>query len=352
MSNTTKNIEVLIPESIQHKIGDGDYKIMGTQVRDRKGRIVCNLDSLDSGEGKYFSAHIFQRFEGCTFISCSIVSSQLQKELRESQSKINELDLNIDKVLARQTNDLIGVISEFDEHFNSLMEGSRLTSEKETFQSGVKAASLLASHIGGYLDDFKDNTIVFHSDTSYEGETYSKYINRGKYMPSVFRRESSRFTSHPANFFVYSFLKILNNINILSISYDEKAFARYEENLDALEDKLKKILNFLIRGIGEEGDIYDICYSTRGYNGEYNPMDVERVIRYDEDIDIHKLVLRSFPKNIDLKFDENRISSIYDIINLLEEIESLKLRSEQIRNLKLPDLSEIADVKRVIFKVE
>lgn len=215
MSTKTKNIEVLIPESIQNKIDDGDYKITGTQVRDKKGRIVCNLDSLDSGEGKFFSPRIFQRFENCTFLSYSIVSIELQKALRANQSKIRELDFKIDKVLSRQTNDLISAIVDFDEHFNSLMEGSKLTSEKETFQSGVKAASLLASHIESYLNDFKDSTIIFHCETSYKGETYSQYLQRENYKPPVTRRKTSRFMDHQANFFAYSFLNVINNINIL-----------------------------------------------------------------------------------------------------------------------------------------
>lgn len=352
MSTTTKNIEVLIPDSIQNRIDEGDYKIIGTQVRDNKGRIVCNLDSLDSGEKQYFSPHIFQSFEGCTFISCSIVSHQLQKELRECQSRIDDLDLKIDKVIVRQTNELVSAISDFDEHFHSLMEGSSLTSEKETFQSGVRAASLLASNIGSYLDDFKASTIVFHSDSSYKGEVYSQYVNRDKYKPSVTKRVSPKFRSHQSNYFVYSFLKILNNINILSVSYDEKTFGRYEDNLEALEGQLINILHFLMRAIGDEGDVYSMCYSTRGYNGTYYPLDIERVIRYDESNSIHELILRQYPKNIDLEYDENRISSIYDVIDILEEIENLKLRSEQVRDLKLSDLSEIADIKRAIFKSE
>ncbi|WP_157725657.1 hypothetical protein [Vitreoscilla filiformis] len=352
MSTKTKNIEVIIPESIQNKIDGGDYKILGTQVRDRKGRIVCNLDSLDSGDGKFFSPHIFQSFEGCTFLSCSIVSSELQEELRKVQSSISGLDLKIDKVLSRQTNDLIGFVVEFDEHLNSLMEGSKLTSEKETFQSGVRAASLLASHIESYLNDFKGSTIIFHRDSAYEGEAYSQYIQRGKYKPRVIGRKTSRFCDHQANFFAWSFLKVINNINILSISYDKKIFARYEENLDALEDKLKSVLNFLMREIGEEGDIYHMCYSTRGYNGIYYPMDIERVIRRDENIKINDLILRDFPKNINLEYDEGRVKSINDIIDLLEEIESLKLRSAQVSDLNISDLSEIEDVKREIFKLE
>ena len=211
MSTTTKNIEVHIPDSIQNKIENGDYKITGTQIRDRKGRIVCNLDSLESFEDQYFSPGIFQSFEGCTFISCSVVPYSLQKELLECQSKINNLDSKIDKVLTNQTNDLVGAISDFDEHFLSLTEGSSLTSEKETFQSGVRAASLLAANIESYLENFKGSTIVLHRDALYEGETYSDYINRGKYKPGISERKSLRFDSHQANFFVYSFLKILNN---------------------------------------------------------------------------------------------------------------------------------------------
>ena len=350
MSTKTKNIEVIIPESIQNKIYGGDYKIIGTQVRDRKGRIVCNLDSLDSGEGKFFSPHIFQSFDGCTFLSHSIVPTELQRALRESQSRISVLDLKIDKVLSRQTCDLISVVVEFDEHFTSLMEGSKLTTEKETFQSGVKAASLLASHIENYLNDFKDSTIIFHRDSNYEGEAYSKYIQRGKYKPSVTRRKTSIFSDHQANFFVYSFLKVINNINVLSISYDNKIFARYEENLNALEEKLKPVLRFLMQAIGEEGDIYHMCYSTRGYNNTYYPMDIERVIQYDEKIKINDLIVRQFPEGIDLEYDKGRVRSINDIIDILEEIESLKSRSEQFRDLKISDLSEIVDIKREIFK--
>ncbi len=352
MSTKTKNVEVLIPESIQNKIDDGDYRIMGTQVRDRKGRIVCNLDSLDSGENKYFSPQIFQSFEGCTFLSYSIVSSKLQEALRGVQSRISELDLKIDKVLSRQTNDLIGVVVDFDEHFNSLMEGSKLTSEKETFQSGVRAASLLASHIEDYLNDFKDSTIIFHRDSNYDGEVYFQYMQRGILKSIVTRRRTSRFSDHQANFFAYSFLKVMNNINILSIAYDKKLFARYEESLDVLEGKLKSVLRFLVHEIGEEGDIYHMCYSTRGCSGTYYPMDIERVIRHDEGTNIHDLILRNFPEEINLEYDEGRVRSISDIIDLLEEIENLKLRSEQLKDLKISDLSEIVDVKREIFKLE
>lgn len=351
MSNITKNIEVLIPELIQKKIDAGDYNIKGTQVRDNRGRIVCNLDSLDSSDDKYFSPYIFQVFEDCTFISCSIVSSKLQDELRQAQYSISELNSKIDKVMIRQTNDLVGAVSDFDEHFNSLMEGSKLTSEKETFQSGVNAATRLASQIESYLVDFQDSTVIFHSQSSYKGETYSEYIKRGKYKPKVDRRKSPRFCSHKANFFAYSFLKVLNNINILSIAYDKKIFARYEENLDALKDKLKKLLDFLIKAICGEGDIYYICYSMRSYDVKNAPMDIERVIRHDENLEIHELIFRNFPKHTNFKYDENRLKSIYDIIDLLEEIENLKSRSEQIRDLELSDLSEIADIKYEIFKV-
>lgn len=352
MSTKIKNIDVLIPQLIQTKIDEGEYQILGTQVRDTKGRIVCNLDSLDLGQDKYFSPHVFQVFNGCTFISSTTISSRLYEDLLESQTTLNNLDSKVDRILDNQTNSLISAISVSDEHFSSLMEGSSLTSKEITFSTGVKAACLLATNIESYLKEFRDSTIVFHNSTSYKGEKYLNYINRDKYKPKIFKRKTSRFCKYQANFFVYSFLKILNNINLLSISYDKKVFARYQDNLDALENSLKNLLNFLIKGLGDEGDIYDMCYSTRGYNGKYYPIDIERVIKYDKFTNVHELFLRNFPKNIELEYDENRVKSIYDITDLLEEIENLRSRFFQFKNLELSELSEVADIKREIFKVK
>ena len=81
-------------------------------------------------------------------------------------------------------------------------------------------------------------------------------------------------------------------------------------------------------------------------------MDIERVNRHDERNSINDLILRQYSQKSDKKYDENRILSIYDVIGILEEIENLKFRSEQLRGLKLSDLSEISDVKSVVFKSE
>lgn len=348
MSITTKDIKVLIPDTIQNKLDNKNYKISGTQVRDKKGRIVCNLESLNTTENRYFSRDIFQRFENCTFISGSAVSLELQKKLNQVRSNVQALDSKLNTILSRQTNDLISSISEFEEHFNSLMEGSSLTSETITFQSGVSAASRLASHIKSYLDDYINSTIVHHNNTSYNGEKYSKYLER-EFKPTISKRQFFRFMEHSGNYFSYSFLNILNNLNILSICHDKKLYPRYETNLKALELMLKETLNFLIKSYGEDEDIYTSSYSRRGYNNECIQIDLERILKYDNSVNIHTLLLRDYPKGVHSEYDELRLNSIYDIIDILEEIENLKLRAKQVENLNLEDLTEPEEIKNLIF---
>jgi len=202
MSATTQNIEVIIPAKIKTKMDEGELKITGTQIRDKKGRIKGNLDYLVRDKEQFFSPHIFQSFEQCTFISNSICSSELHKNLKELQGQYLSLELKVDKILARQANTLVAAISEFDEHFQSLLEGSSLTSEKETFKAGVHAAALLAANMESYLNDFKNSTIVFHSQTDYKGETLSDYNNRAHYKSVVTDRKSLRFCDHQVNFFI------------------------------------------------------------------------------------------------------------------------------------------------------
>ncbi|MCX7258054.1 MAG: hypothetical protein NTZ64_15415 [Polaromonas sp.] len=83
MDSTTKTIKVNIPAKIQEKIDEGNYKLNGTEVRDKLGRIVCNLKSLDSDDTHYFSPHIFLQFENCTFISSTALSSRLHENMEE-----------------------------------------------------------------------------------------------------------------------------------------------------------------------------------------------------------------------------------------------------------------------------
>ncbi|MGY6126051.1 hypothetical protein ACW9YV_11285 [Paraburkholderia strydomiana] len=47
--------------------------------------------------------------------------------------------------------------------------------------------------------------------------------------------------------------------------------------------------------------------------------------------------------------DEIRISSIDTVMDLLEEIENLKLRADQYENVDLSGLSDLSEMKNLLF---
>jgi hypothetical protein len=46
--DSEKQLTVKIPAELQPKLDSDDYVIRGSQVRDKLGKIVCNLESLEA----------------------------------------------------------------------------------------------------------------------------------------------------------------------------------------------------------------------------------------------------------------------------------------------------------------
>jgi hypothetical protein len=343
-------IEVKIPVEMQSKIDAGDYSIKGTQIRDKKGRIVKNLESLAVDDSHYFSPQIFIRFDQSVIVSNTTISVNLQNRLDEERTKLTLLDGKIDTLLERQGNELIAIVSEFNENFTCLLEGNKLVDEKTTYSTGVKAASLLASNIESYLEEYIHSTHVEYEGSIY-GSDYGAYnlkYHENKWPPSITENKFKRFRECHGSYLTYSFINIINSINILSITYNGKPFARYSTNLIVLEKQLRSVLERLIEGLGKERDIFDMMFSTD--NGDYYfKIELERLLRQLPKIDIHDLILRNYSKQINIKRDHDRLSSIMDIVSILEEIENLKSRNESLEALDLDTPEDLATVKKLIF---
>lgn len=346
--NSAKNIQVNIPSAVQERIDAGDYFLRGNQVRDKKGRIVSNLETLEIDENHYFSQNIFVSIESYAFTSISTVSSRLQEDLKDVKNRTISVENKIDRILNSKTNDLVSAISTFDEHFNSLKERSKLTTEKETFTTGVAAASLLANNIASYIEDYLGEAIVHHDPHDYRGEKYSAFLGRDqRFPPTIVKSEFLDFKNSQAFYFIYSFINLINNLNIIFLCYDSKPFPRYKDNLSSINEQLLKLTSRLIKGLGSEGDIYEMCYATDN-RGLYHPLDIERIIKYD-DTDIHTLILRNFKKMVDVHFDQNRVSSVVAVITVMEDIENLLKRYEHLSQLQLNDSPELYEIKKLVF---
>jgi hypothetical protein len=348
--DSTKTIQVNIPSEIQEKINAEEYKRKGNVVRDKQGQIVCHLDSLDVEDGHYFSPSIFVSVQNYAITSVSVVSVRLQNDLKEIRASYASINGKLDRILGNQSDGLIASITNFEEHFSSLSEKCALTDEKATFTAGTEAASKLAPSIKRYIDDYVGSTIVFYDRGPYKGETYSSYLEtqNQEYPPKIIKSKFSNFANSEAYYFVYSFINIINNINILSLCYNSKAYPRYEENLTQVRSQMVELLSRLMHGIGHEGDIYGMCYSTNEQS-KFRPIqNLDKLLKYSG-TDIHQVIQRSYETCVRVNFDEERISSIYTIIRLIDDIENLLKRNEQISEVELKGLPELAQIKKLLF---
>jgi broad specificity phosphatase PhoE len=346
--NYEKQLTVKIPAEMQPKLDNREYTIDGTQVRDKLGRFVCNLESLETPDHLYFSPQIFVSFEQYCFISINAVSNRLKLDLESNKSQLSSLENKIDTILERQTGNLIALISDFNEHFASLGEKSKLTDEKSAFSSGVKAATAIAANFGSYLNEYLDSTDVRFGPSMTE-TTFGQY-RKEKHgtWDAIKDSKFGRFQKFDINYLAYSLLNILNNLNLLSITYDSRIHPRYEESLQEIERQLTDVLTRLVNGFGDGQDIFSMMFATATKENS-NEIDVKRILRFDSSYSLNDLIIRSYPRGTNIKRDVDRFKSIGDILDLLEEIENLRNRASSLSSIQLASSPDVAALKTTLF---
>lgn len=348
--NSSKKINVNIPVEIQNNIDAGNYSINGSLVRDKLGRIVCHLKSLEAEEDQYFSPNIFVSIQNYAITSVSIVSNKLQNELKKIRDDNKLITKKLDRLLANQANALISSITNFEEHFNNLRSGSSLTNQRETFATGTKAASELAAHIPSYIDEYLGNIQVYHRDSTYDGEKYSDFLERdSKYRPKITKSNFSNFADSEARYFICAFLNIINNINILSLCFDSKVYSGYEDNLQQVRTFAVDLIMKVVEGLEGDIDIFAMSYRSNS-NGYYFPLkNIDSLLKC-VNYDIHSLINREFSKDTKYYYDENRIKSMYEILRIINDIDNLLNRKDQLSEINLNGLTELNQIKKITFE--
>lgn len=344
MDSTEKKLKVIIPQDVQQKMENDEYILRGSQVRDNLGKIVCNLETLDVEDDDYFSPSLFLIQNNHTFISQSVISKKLISDLESYKSKFVAIENKLDEVIEFQTNSLVSKVSSFNEFFATFQEKSSLSDQRSVFSSGINAASEIAANLELYIKRYLDGTTVFHQNAHYNGQLYSDYKKIDGYKPSIERTVFSKFSDSKAFYFIYAFMNIINNLNILSLCVDKKVHPRYQDNLLEVRTKLVNLIEILINGLCNENDIYQMCYSTN-YSNSYYPLEnLMKIVEFDSKRSINDLILAHYPKKVSVSYDESRVDSLNTCISLIKEIDSLLSRSNQLSDLKLEELPEITEL--------
>lgn len=352
--DTEKYIAVQIPIELKSKIDDGEYTLLGTQVRDKSGRIVCNLKALEKQGENYYSPQIFVSFQQYSFVSATAISTNLRQQLDDKMRSLSSMEEKLDRMLSRQTSSLYAEVQIFNEHFENLGEKSNLTDEKQAFSTGVKAA-VLGAAMDSYFKEYIDSVEVW-SGYDNESMTYGEYkrepqgakVYKGYKRPSIEKTKFKRFSNFDANPLAYAFLEVLNGLNLLSINYNKRVYSRYLENLEALDHTLRDLLAKLVDGLGKEGSIYDMMYVLDRDN-KFEKIDILRIQKArDQDI-LQSLISRSFGKENSPYRDQERLESIYNVIDILEEISNLKERAMSLESIKLENSPEVKALQYALF---
>lgn len=347
--DTEKNIVVKIPAPIQEKIDREEYKLRGTQLRDRNGRIVGNLEALEAPENKYFSPQIFVSFEQYSFVSVTAVSIELRNYVEAKMRDLSAMDSKLNTIIERQTASLFTSVDTFSEHFRSLREGNVLISPQATFSLGIEAACELTLNLGSYFNGYVNSTEVWYGLAN-QPTTYGDYLRGLDPLLNLPVKKSrfKPFSDSPACALSYAFLEVLNGINLLSIVFNGKVHSPCGKSLDVLEAYLRDTLEKLIDGIGDEGDIYGMMYAN-DEKDQYCKVDVLRI----QDIlgveIIQGLISRVFGHLSRDERDFARLKSIYAVVDLLEEIRNLRMRTTSLEFIQLPGSPEVAALKSALF---
>lgn len=228
--------------------------------------------------------------------------------------------------------------------FATFQEKSSLSDQNSVFSSGVNAASEIAANLELYLKRYLDGTTVFHQNSNYNGQLYSDYKKIDGYKPNIQRTEFSKFSDSKSFYFIYTFMNIINNLNVLSLYIDKKVHPRYRDNLLEVRTKLVNLIETLINGLCNENNIYEMCYSTNHSNSYYPLEKLIKIVEFDSKRSINDLILAHYPRRASIIYDESRVDSLNTCISLVKEIDSLLSRSDQLSDLRLEEMPEITDL--------
>ncbi|WP_420745768.1 hypothetical protein [Photobacterium damselae] len=347
MDSTEKKLKVIIPQDVQYKIDHGEYILRGTQVRDNLGKIVCNLESLDTADNCFFSPNIFLMQNNYTFISQSVISKKLTNELKELKCKCLAIDNKLDEVIDFQTSSLMAKDLIFNELFSMFQENSTLTDNVAVFTSGITAAAEIAINLDNYIQKYLNNTTIYYETPSWDTVLYSDHLKKSGFKPKIIKTNFNLFSDSHAFYFIYSYINIINNINILSLCLDNKIYPKYKDNLLEVRNKLIKLINHLINGFDDYNTIYNMCYSTDFCNNYHPINNISEIVEFDSNRTINDLIVANYSQKVTIDYDINRVKSLQTCISLIQEIDNLLSRCQQLSEINLEEIPNIINLVKL-----
>ncbi|MCV3300860.1 hypothetical protein [Pantoea ananatis] len=251
---------------------------------------------------------------------------------------------------------LIGDINFFFLQYDNLKSGDIDRAEK-ILQTGGALAARLASMTDLFISDYLGNVEVTLSGS---GDTIS-YKQYKALAPDNWVRCWGKVTelTYPdilttqVKQFIPALIEIINRLNIISVCYNHELYMGYQDSLNALRGHLKKLLDQLVNGVPvKNGEFDDYAQRVFGKDNQgrwVHENDADRLAEHYESFSRNALGARNFHKISFKQTDWNLVHSVREVLNMIDSIDNLLFRAEDLENGSLLDTESVTLLRENTF---
>ena len=344
-------VKAILPETIKKQIDDGSLKIEGLQLRDLRGKYTTPLNTLMVKEDRTYSPALMIPFQNEFLVTLSLINRNIRTKFREQSEILSRIELKLDQLLTNEMDRLNSEVNFFFSEVTDLDKHDHQRSERLLFE-GSKTAALLAQKLGQFFEGYIDNLALQNTFNPSDAQTYGELKAGTKDKPYW---SSHGIVAYPcfkgslAEVYTCAFLEMLNSLNILSLIRRGRNTPDYLVNLESVKDQLVALLKKLAvddlqKHFGKERPGFrDMCYqlyidyqdNNRGLRYRGNP-EAERLSVFFDEFSFDELAVRERKQADSSTYqDEHLHCAITEILNMLENIDNLKMRAST-----LPDTAE------------
>lgn len=355
----------LMSKGAQQKINEGSWEVVGLTVKDKKtGRIVANLKTVTNESESGYTPAMFLALNDQVICSQRIVSEQIRQvyqKLHKGQLRIEDkLDFMIDSNFGA----LQGEIYYHFTRFENLRNGDSASADRFVETGGV-----LASRLSGMVDALVKNYLSQVEITA--GTTcikYSEYMalsDDQKRFMEVTALKFPNFNSTWCHIFIDGLIELFNELNIVSVCYQQEIFMGYRLSLEALKDKLIFLLSNLVCGVSlfefhnhmfKSHSFSKYCEQvfSRDYDGNWvRENEAERLEKYWDAFTRDNLAVTRFPWAQSARENPKRDPELYQavtiVLDLIDKISDLLCRGTQFEDGGIEDSEAIKLLAEKVF---
>ncbi|POT54732.1 hypothetical protein C3432_25940 [Citrobacter amalonaticus] len=355
----TLELEASLSDGAKKKIQEGSWRFIGATVQDTTtGKIVANLKTVEKKADTGYTPALFVALENEICISQQLISAQIRDEFRSLKGSIAEGIRQIVDKVDFQTEitlgQLIGEINHFFLQCDHLKSGELKRAETILHTGGVLAARL-AGMTDVLIRDYLGNVRVTMSSGTI---SYKQYQALG---PDSHERRWGKVTvlTYPdllttqVKRFIPALTEIINRLNIISVCFYHELYMGYQDSLSALRAHLKQLLDQLVNGVPVDNREFD-DYAQRVFGKDdqrrwIHDNEADRLAEHYETFSRNNLGARNFRQISYRPSDRDLVRSVREVLNMIDSIDNLLLRAEDLENGSLLDTESVALLRENTF---